>query len=76
MNPFKTLPIRYQTRRQALRQMGTGLGMLGLYGVLGDARLLGTPSGPSGAPSLRASGGPLAVRSPQFPARAKRIIHI
>ena len=29
------------TRRQALRQSGTGLGMLGLVGLLGDAGLLG-----------------------------------
>ena len=29
------------TRRQALRQAGTGLGMLGLVGLLGDAGLLG-----------------------------------
>ena len=48
-----------------LRQMGTGLGMLGLTRVLGDAQMLG----PDPA-------NPLACRAPQFPARAKHIIHI
>lgn len=48
-----------------LRQMGTGLGMLGLTRVLGDAQML--------APD---PANPLACRAPQFPARAKHIIHI
>jgi hypothetical protein len=46
--------------------MGTGLGFLGLAGVLGDAQLLASPE----------IANPLAPRPPQFPARAKRIIHI
>jgi hypothetical protein len=55
-----------------LRQMGTGLGFLGLAGVLGDARLLAGESA-----SLKAqSSNPLAARPPQFPGRAKHIIHI
>ena len=65
MNPFEHLPPRAQTRRQMLRQMGTGLGMLGLTRVLGDAQML--------APD---AGNPLAARNPQFRPRAKRIIHI
>ena len=66
MNPFEHLPPRYLTRRQMLRQMGTGLGMLGLAGVLGDSRLLASAE----------IANPLAPKCPQFPARAKRIIHI
>ena len=30
-------PLRRTTRREALCQVGTGLGMLGLFGLLGDA---------------------------------------
>jgi len=65
MNPLEHLPPRFLTRRQMLRQMGTGLGMLGLTRVLGDAQVLGPDPG-----------NPLACRAPQFPARAKHIIHI
>ncbi len=73
MNPFEHLPPRFLTRRQMLRQMGTGLGFLGFAGVLGDAHLL------ADSPlEIRKSkvGTPLSPRPPQFPARAKRIIHI
>lgn len=55
------------SRRQMLTQMGTGLGMLGLYGLLNDERrLIAAPAEES----------PLSARSPQFPARVKHIIHI
>jgi len=47
--------------------MGTGLGWLGLSGVLQDARLL-SKSGDAGDP--------LAPRAPHFRPRARRIIHI
>ncbi len=73
MNPFEHLPPRFQTRRQMLRQMGTGLGLLGLAGLLGDARLLADSPLETRNSKL---GTPLAPRPPQFPARAKRIIHI
>jgi hypothetical protein len=53
--------------------MGTGLGFLGLAGVLGDARLLASPEI---GDRQSAIANPLAPRPPQFPARAKRIIHI
>jgi hypothetical protein len=53
--------------------MGTGLGFLGLAGVLGDARLLASPEI---GDRHSAIANPLAPRPPQFPARAKRIIHI
>ena len=52
-----------------LRQMGTGLGLLGLAGLLDEAHLL--VPGAEGA-----AANPLAPKPPQFPARAKHIIHI
>src|SRR5204862_239129 len=73
MNPWEHLPPRFLTRRQMLRQMGTGLGVLGLTGVLGDGRLLGAAELPdSRSPGLN----PLAPKSPHFPPRARHIIHI
>src|SRR2546428_3567486 len=69
MNPLEHLPPRLLTRRQMLRQMGTGLGMLGFAALLQDAGVL-VPAGHA------ASANPLAPKPPQFPARAKRIIHI
>ena len=71
MNPGPPLPQRCLTRRELLRGMGTGLGVLGFYGVLGASRLIGDSSAPA------ASGAsPLAARPPHFRPRARRIIHI
>src|SRR6266481_4151313 len=69
MNLFEHLPPRLLTRRQMLHQVGTGLGMLGLAGLFQDAGLLT-------AAAESASLNPLAPKSPQFPARAKHVIHI
>src|SRR5258707_726603 len=69
MNPYQHLPPRFLTRRQMLGQMGTGLGLLGFTALLGDAGAL-LPA------AVAASSNPLAPRQPQFPARAKHIIHI
>jgi hypothetical protein len=52
------------TRREMLRRSGTGLGMLGLAGLLGDTGL------------LSAAGNPLAPRATHFPAKAKHVIHV
>ncbi|MCC6235034.1 MAG: hypothetical protein IT580_20490, partial [Verrucomicrobiales bacterium] len=53
------LPLALQTRRQALRRLGTGLGVVGLAGVLRDARWL--------APEASAASlNPLAPRVPHF----------
>jgi hypothetical protein len=61
-------PEMQLTRRDLLRRTGTGLGMLGLFGVLADAGYLdASPIDPRN---------PLAPRPPHFPARAKHIIHI
>ncbi len=56
------------SRRELLQRLGTGLGMVGLAGLLNDQKLLG--QAPGGAVS------PLAPKQPHFPARAKRIIHL
>src|SRR5207253_3791544 len=68
------------TRRQALCHAGTGMGMLGLFGLLGDAGYLGTSlraAGPAGGEKAgSASRGSLAPRAPHFPAKAKHVIHI
>ena len=58
-------------RRDMLRQMGTGLGMLGLAGLFRDAGLL-VPSALAAADTRN----PLAPKSPHFAPRAKRVIHI
>src|SRR5438445_10486111 len=69
MNILEHLPPRLLTRRQMLRQIGTGLGMLGFAALLRDAGVL--------VPAADAAlANPLAPKPPQFPARAKRIIHI
>jgi hypothetical protein len=52
-----------------LHQMGTGLGMLGLAGLLQDAGLLT-------ASAETATLNPLAPKPPQFPGKAKHVIHI
>lgn len=59
------------SRRSLLQTLGTGLGSLGLAGILGQQGLLGQD------PALvSASQNPLAPKQPMFPARAKRIIHL
>jgi hypothetical protein len=62
------------TRREALCRAGIGLGGLALGNLLADTRLLaaGSPGSGSGSGGLN----PLAARSPQFPGRAKRVIHL
>ena len=54
------------SRREWLSRMGMGMGSLGLSALLGDAKATGSSRGLN----------PLASRFPQFPARAKHIIHI
>jgi hypothetical protein len=59
--------MRPLSRREWLAQAGTGVGMLGLAGVLADAGLLAGAS-----PVVN----PLAPKKPHFPARARHVIHI
>lgn len=54
------------TRRDMLRRVGTGLGSIGLAGILG------TPA----ARAVEATADPLAPRAPHFAPKAKRIIHL
>ena len=63
------------TRRQALCQAGTGLGMVCLVGLLHYAGLLGPVTAEAANPSLSLKN-PLAPKAPHFPARAKHVIHI
>ncbi|MBY0514755.1 MAG: DUF1501 domain-containing protein [Gemmataceae bacterium] len=53
------------SRRELLRRSGTGLGLLGLAGVL-------EPS----AAHASGSANPLAPKTPHFPAKAKHVIHL
>src|ERR1700730_7064003 len=54
-------------RREMLGRVGTGLGLVGLAGLMSEG-LLATEAAPSASP--------LAPRAPHFAPRAKRIIHL
>ncbi len=62
---------RFLTRRDFLGRCGIGFGMLGLAQVLGP-ELMGSAM----AADAAVGNSPLAPRSPHFPAKAKRVIHI
>jgi hypothetical protein len=55
-----------------LRRSGMGLGMLGLAGVLDGAGVMSALAGQSESGYQN----PLAERPPQFPVKAKRVIHL
>jgi hypothetical protein len=55
------------TRREILRTMGGGFGMAGFAGLLSHADAAETPA---------AYAGPLAPKSPHFPAKAKHVIFL
>src|ERR1700736_346007 len=60
------------SRRQMLRHFANGFGMLGLAALLVDeARPSETTTPPERSPF-----NPLAVKPPQFPARARRLIFL
>ncbi|MGC3968855.1 MAG: DUF1501 domain-containing protein [Pirellulales bacterium] len=63
------------SRRDMLARTGTGLGMLGLAGILGDEKMLAaaTPAASSQAASY---GNPMLPRAPHFAGKAKRVIHL
>ena len=62
------------SRREMLQRTGTGLGMLGLAGILGDDRML--TSAASAADAAAGYGNPMAPKKPQFPGKAKHVIHL
>jgi len=68
---FSGPPSDAISRRELLRRSGTGLGMLGLAGVLGDAGLLASP-----AQAATGYQNPLAPKKPHFAAKAKHVIHL
>jgi hypothetical protein len=57
------------SRRQSLQRMGTGIGMLGLAGILAQDGTLASAAPPSSA-------SPLAPKPAHFAPRAKHIIHL
>src|SRR5436190_3537938 len=61
---------RFLTRRDFLSRCGLGFGIVGLANLLTPL-----PNGLTAA-ELPNAGSPLAPRSPHFPAKAKRVIHI
>ncbi len=67
MNPFS--PQLGISRRQSLQRMGTGLGVLGLAGILAQDGTLASPA------DVVASS-PLAPKAAHFAPRAKHIIHL
>ncbi len=64
MNP--SIPFDLITRRAMLQRVGTGLGMIGLAGLLTEQQARATPSTAS----------PLAPKPAHFQPRAKRLIHL
>src|SRR6201984_197753 len=58
------------TRRDFLRRCGMGMGAIGLAGLLGNLGFLNT------ARAETTSMNPLLPKAPQFPGRAKRVVHI
>ncbi|GAB4154309.1 MAG: DUF1501 domain-containing protein [Planctomycetaceae bacterium] len=61
------------SRREMLQRTGTGLGMLGLAGVLADAGELGATAE---AGTRQPGANPLSPQAPHFPAKAKRVVHL
>ena len=60
----------FATRRQFLHRFGMGMGGLGLAALLGDSLF------PLAAGAAENAATPLAPKLPQFPAKAKNVIHI
>lgn len=57
------------SRRELLGRMGTGLGLVGLYGLLQDDGLLAQD------PAVHPAN-PLTSKPPHFPAKAKHVVHV
>jgi len=75
MNPAEhqmNLQDKFLSRRQLLGRCGMGMGALALSQLMGQANMLQAQSASTAAMSLN----PLAVKAPQFAAKAKRVIHL
>jgi hypothetical protein len=64
------LEDHFLTRRQFLRRAGMGFGALSLAALAGEDFFGGSVASAADSPS------PLAPKSPHFPAKAKRVVHI
>ncbi|MCC7420799.1 MAG: DUF1501 domain-containing protein [Planctomycetaceae bacterium] len=65
----------FVSRRELLRRSGTGLGALGLAGLLSDEGLLSRADAATEAAAPDTSL-PLSPKQPHFPARAKHVVHL
>jgi hypothetical protein len=65
------------TRRELLGRSGMGLAAMGFAALMGDMGLLAAPAEAAmGKAGVAKALGPLAPKSPHFPAKAKRVIHL
>src|SRR5689334_14206260 len=79
----KTLAQRFQelsmSRREMLNRCGVGMGALALAALMNDVGLTAPAEAavikPGQQPHAEPAG-PLAPKQPQFPAKAKRVIHL
>ena len=62
---YREALLSQQTRREALRKMGAGIGSIGLASMLGNQ-----------SSAASAAAGPLAPKAPHLPAKAKRVIQL
>ena len=73
-SPLQYDPTTRLSRRELLSRCGMGFGTLGLAGILAaDDRLGSAPAVRIGTPGPL---GPMAPHSPQFPAKAKQVVHL
>jgi Protein of unknown function (DUF1501) len=66
---FAPPPPMYRTRREFLKRVGNGFGLLALAGLLDREGLLGLS-----AQGAESAANPLAPKQPHFPAKAKSVI--
>lgn len=66
----------FLTRRRFLQRAGMGMGALGLATLVGSQEGLGGLARAAATPLGGDFVNPMAVKAPQFPAKAKRVIHL
>src|SRR5437763_4185997 len=73
-NHAPRLEDRFLTRRQMLKRCGMGMGAIALSNLMADAGLVHAADN---AAALRSGAlNPLSPKNPQFPGKAKRVIHL